>query len=257
MTEQTFNLKGGVLIIGSLLWQDYVKQNNNTIRRDWRNSRLDIASSIGVKAPIRYGRLSSRDNIYTMVFSNSCRNKNLGSAFAVPFCNNSITSLSQLMTEASALATAEGMSRTFISSNGQGQPWCVLGILFNKKKIAQTDRAELSNWWQRELSKDTDYSRFHIDNFKLGSEKPCILPDGLLNIPWMTPINSKDKKRLDEFDFLLATATLPTGNRYPSVEKLFNAVKADNDRKYFRNNFAKGITTFQDERINKKLANNV
>jgi hypothetical protein len=250
MTEQTFNLKGGVLIIGSLLWQDNVR-GENTIRRDWRDGRLDIDSSIGVKVPIRYGRIS-RDGIYTMTFANSCRGKNIGTAFAVPFQNNPITNLTQLMTEASELATAEGMSRTFISSN-KGQPWCVLGILFNKSKIAHTDKVILSNWWLNELSQDDDFTRFNAENFKLGSERPCIYPNGLLSIPWIAPINNNDKNSLDQFDFLIATATLPNEDKYPSISKLYKAVKSDNDRKYFRNNFSNGITTFQDNKVNKKL----
>jgi len=252
MTEQTFNLKGGVLIIGSLLWQNNVGQNNNTIRLDWRKSRLDIDSSIGVKVPIRYGRLSS-GGIYTMTFANSCRGKNLGTAFVVPFQSNPITNWTQLITEASELSRAEGMSRTFISSNGQRQPWCILGLLFNKNKVAPSDRTTLSGLWQQELSKDKDFTNFDADNFKHGNEKPCILPDGHLNIPWTIPINNKDKKSLEEFDFFLATATLPNENIYPSIKKIAISVNADNDRKYFRNNFANGITTFQDNRINKKI----
>ncbi|MFN8323678.1 MAG: hypothetical protein U0T74_13535 [Chitinophagales bacterium] len=169
MTEQTFNLKGGVLIIGSLLWQDNAKPGNDTIRRDWRNNHLDMVSSIGVKVPMRYGRLSSGD-IYTMTFANSCRGKNLGTAFAVPFRNNPITNLTQLMKEArSWQLLKEWAEYLFLRER---QPWCVLGILFNKKKIARSDRAAFSNWWQQQLSEDTDYIRFHHNNFKHGSEKP-------------------------------------------------------------------------------------
>ena len=33
MTDKKLNLKGGVLIVGSLLWQDYLLKNDNTIRK--------------------------------------------------------------------------------------------------------------------------------------------------------------------------------------------------------------------------------
>lgn len=251
MTDHKLNLHGGVLIIGSLLWQDNLGKSENTKRLDWRNKSLSIEASIAVNVPIRYGRLSS-DGIYTMTFANSCRDKNIGTAFAVPFRNNPITTFKQLTIEANALALAEGMRRTFISSI-KGHPWCVLGILFNKNKISELNRITLSNWWQQELSKDEDFPRFNSDNFKSGKEKSCIHADGLLNIPWITAININDTKRLVEFDFLIATATLPNERQYPSIGKLIKAIKADNERKYFRNNFANGITTFQDKRINNKL----
>ena len=65
-------LKGGVIIIGSLLWQDDLKLNtNDKIRYNWRNTSLNLSEKILVKLPIRYGRYSD-GNIYTMVFSMNC-----------------------------------------------------------------------------------------------------------------------------------------------------------------------------------------
>lgn len=250
--ERALKLKGGVLIIGSLLWQDNAGKNDKSSRRDWRNSRLDIPSAIGVKVPIRYGRLSL-EGVYTMTFANSCRGKHLGTAFAIPFRNNPTTNLTELLFESRALAVAEGMRGKFISSSRRGQPWCILGVLFNKKKIPLADRTIITEWWHGELSKEVDFLRFHPDNFKHGSEKPCILSNGVLNIPWAVPVNENDQKSLDEFDFLLATATLPTDDKYPSIETLVKAVKADTNRKYFLKNFKNNITTFQDARINEKL----
>ena len=57
-------LKGGVILIGSLYWQDDLKKNDN-IRKEWRDTSLDIEKSILAKLPIRYGRYSNND-IYTI-----------------------------------------------------------------------------------------------------------------------------------------------------------------------------------------------
>lgn len=250
MTNQTFNLKGGVLAIGSLYWQKNLNPND-TIRIDWRNNRLSQTSEIKVKTPIRYGRLSN-DGIYTMTFSNLCRGKNVGTGFVIPFSHNPLKSDSQLLKEAQEISTAEGMKGRFIKSINH-QPWCVLGILFNKTKISKGNRNILEIWWQQQVEKDADYLNFQSSNFGHGSEKPCILQNGVLNIPWVIPVNNTDQKELDSYDFVIATATLPTGSKYPSVGKIVSSVKNDSTRKYFLNNSRAGITTFQDKRINKKL----
>jgi len=71
-------LKGGVIIVGSLIWEDHLKaEDRDNIRRNWRRVNL-IDNSSPSKVPIRYGRKSqSRDDTYTMIFSKSCET-NLG-----------------------------------------------------------------------------------------------------------------------------------------------------------------------------------
>ena len=251
MTDKTFEIKGGALIIGSLLWQVYVGRENNNTRQDWRDNRLDISSKIKVKTPIRYGRVSG-GGIYTITFSNSCRGKNIGTGFVVPFRNNPLTNINQLLTEAEQISVAEGMNKTFISSNSEG-PWCVLGILFNKTKILQADKNNIKIWWQERLRSDPDFYNFDCLNFRIGSEKNCILSNGQLNIPWPIVVNSTDNKELDSYDFVIATATLPTKPKYPSVSILSENIMADTERKYFLNNYEYKIRTFQDERVHKKV----
>ncbi len=84
MTEKKDNdisLKGGVLIIGSLLW------DKEKIRVDWKENYLDNKNSKTIAAPIRYGRISSdRHCTFTMIFSSECKETNkLGTARFVPF----------------------------------------------------------------------------------------------------------------------------------------------------------------------------
>lgn len=80
-----WNLKGGVIIIGSLLWQEHLHKPGDKIRLDWRKDYLDLENKIQVKVPIRYGRISTKSGsgIITMVFSNKMKKK-LGFAHVVP-----------------------------------------------------------------------------------------------------------------------------------------------------------------------------
>lgn len=56
-------MRGGILIIGSLLW-------DNGQRDAWRRLRLRVGEKVYVKAPIRYGRRSQgRGNTFTMTFA--------------------------------------------------------------------------------------------------------------------------------------------------------------------------------------------
>src|SRR5688500_6000532 len=127
MNDPFLNIQGGVLIIGSLLWQDNLGTGNNTFRRDWRNNQLDTASRSPVNVPIRYRRLSG-GGVYTMTFANSSRSKP-GTAYFVPFRQNPVSNYDQLLQEARELSNAEGMEKRFIKSTNN-IPWSVLGILF-------------------------------------------------------------------------------------------------------------------------------
>lgn len=245
------NINGGVLIIGSLLWQPNLGNADNTIRKDWRENYLKIRSKIAVNVPIRYGR-ESGGGVYTMTFSNSCRKKQ-GNAFVAAFRNNPVKTFDDLLSEASQLSRAEGMGRKFIEAGGSGI-WGVLGILFNEGRIEKAKKAAILGWWESKLRAEPLYPDFHYKDFRLGTESPCILQNGNLNFPWITAVNAKSsKKRLNELDFVLATATMPTNVKYPSVQKMVSNVQNDTGRRYFKNNNARGIVTHQDERILKKL----
>jgi hypothetical protein len=244
------NVHGGVLIIGSLLWQPNLGNTDNTIRKDWRDNCLKMPSKIAVNAPIRYGRQSG-GGVYTMTFSNTCRKKP-GNAFVAAFRNNPVKTYEDLLREAIELSRAEGMGRKFIEAGSAGI-WGVLGILFNENCIEKAKKAAILAWWETKLRAEPLYPDFHYKDFRLGTESPCILQNGNLNFPWITAVNAKDNKRLNELDFLLATATMPTNIKYPSVQKMVSNVQTETGRKYFKNNNTRGIVTHQDERILKKL----
>jgi hypothetical protein len=124
--QQPFKLKGGVLIIGSLLWQDHLSKLGDDIRKSWRADHLLTESKIMVKVPIRYGRLSDKDNIFTMTFSKSVSNSNCGTGYFIPFSKSIIISEIELINEALALSVAEGMRGRFV---GHPDNWGALGTL--------------------------------------------------------------------------------------------------------------------------------
>lgn len=247
----SFELNGGVLIIGSLLWQDHT-QTDKLGRENWRKRQLDLENKIFVRTPIRYGRLSS-GNVYTMTFSNSCRGKKQGTGFVAPFKLNPISNFESLLVEVKELSRAEGMNSTFISTDRNGQIWCVLGILFNMKRIQTKDKKMTLDWWKEKIRASDNYNEFNSNKFKQGKEKPSVTQFGELNIPWPAAIDKECEERLDELSFLLATTTAPTGDRYPNSKTLEKSIAEDLKRKYFVNNRNNKITTFQDHKFENKL----
>ncbi len=239
-----WNIKGGVIIIGSLLWQDYLYKDDDTVRLDWRNSHLDIENKIPVKVPIRYGR-KSNGGIITMVFSNQmARRKGIG--YVVPF-KNAINSLNELLCECIALSKAEGMQGDFVTN------WGVLAYLLNdsiieaetKKEIVKLFRQQ-KNEYQKKVKEE---KKFKISQYKVNAERSCVTKSLKLDINWVTPVTDSDKSKLDELHFLLATPTKPTDET--SCEAIAETVKADTKRKYFDNNRANGIITYDDSEIDK------
>src|SRR5689334_18915263 len=101
-------LRGGVIIVGSLSWEDHLRSNKQDfVRKKWTSQNLLDKPNI-TPAPIRYGRKSStRKNNYTMIYSKSCETTP-GQGLIFEF-NNVINSFDDLETQAIALAIAEGI----------------------------------------------------------------------------------------------------------------------------------------------------
>lgn len=237
MQTKSIDLKGGVLIIGSLLWQDHLNKVGDDIRKNWRINSLSIANKIQIKTPIRYGRFSEKSKIYTMVFSNACKRKS-GTAFIVPF-SSQIQSQEQLSDEAKKLSEAEGMGKKFVAGE---DVWSVLGILINPKHNGKKLKRDLVTLWNNSLNKTFDEKLFRI-----GTEKPCIKSNGVLNIPWPSIVDPRKSDELNSYDFIIATATRPT--KYPLIKELISCVKKDTGRYYFIENYKSGIITFQDLQV--------
>ena len=132
MYNQNINMKGGVIIIGSLLWQDNLNGNDN-LRKKWRDTYLDIQQKVLVKLPIRYGRYSLKSNTYTMVFSNNCaKNKTLGTGYIVPLKRKPIQNIETIIDEAEKMSEAEGMNKNFIAGNSE--KWGVMAIIRSEER---------------------------------------------------------------------------------------------------------------------------
>lgn len=244
-------LNGGVIIIGSLLWQhDLCSSKSDNVRRSWRDAALNLDEKILVKLPIRYGR-HSKGSIYTMVFSTRCeKTQKMGTGYVIPFKINPIEHLDELICEARRMSNAEGMKCKFI---GEGnQIWGTMGILINKQRVDSKTIGQILPRWENELRGDGGGK--HTSEYRVGKEKLSINKKGELQINWPTPVKRSDEKRIQETDFLLVASTKPKhkqkGNvKYPTPTELAESVRNDLKRCYFINNFQNSITTFQDNAV--------
>jgi hypothetical protein len=223
-------LQAGVLIIGSLLWDEKKE------RPRWRTQRLNEAAAKPVAVPIRYGRFSGNRQAYTMVFSKLCyRHTQLGQAVIVPFLTP-IESFDELQQEVEFLATAEGLEGNW--------EWGAVGLLIRRSSRLPANL--LKQWTDYFTQRSAHYEAFAGHT---RSERPTISQDGFLNLRW--PISGKDAGR---YDFLLATPTkarIETQHnlkRYPNPKEIATLVPTDKTN-YFINNVLRGIRTSQDSSI--------
>jgi len=210
-------MNGGVLIIGSLLW------DQSDQRVQWRQT-LDLASKSKIPVPIRYGRISSsRKNTYTMVYSNSVPEH--GKAYIVPFAD-SITCFEDLKDQAIALSYAEGISSERYP-NRLAATWGAIGIKFH---VDHSDNS-IAGEWRDELR---NMASFDPTKYAVGEESPAITEDGILNFDFQLP---------DGIDYVLGTPVVPNIESYPSPEQIVQAI-ADSCppyEEYIRENIRHGI----------------
>ena len=238
--------------MGSLLWDNNLR-NNDGLRHDWREKRLDLRHKILVKVPIRYGRFST-SGIYTMVFSTDCEKYNkLGTGFVVPFNANPIDSIARLICEGLTMAKAEGMNNRFVGKDKQGYIWASSTILFNKKKRINPEiyNSVLANW-TKEL--EAEGGGHDASQYRVGRERSSVTKKGELQIHWPSSVDPEDAAKLNGFDFLIATSTKPKHKKpekvkYPSLAELTQSILNDSARHYFFNNYRHAISTFQDNKV--------
>jgi hypothetical protein len=228
-------LNVGVLIIGSLLWDEE--------RQAWRKARLDMTSAQTVTAPIRYGRCSSsRGRTYTMVLSRLCQ---IGQAKVVS-CFNTVSSTTDLIAEAEHLWKAEQPT----AKAGQiAAEWGCVALLCNPERKVPED---ILKAWAERVGREPDYGNVS----QTQGEGILVSKDGMLRIDWPRLVDSGAPVRLD---LLLVTANDPrinaTSPSYPPVDRIVNAWNADTENRveYFWRNLDNGICTFQDDEITARL----
>jgi hypothetical protein len=227
-------LSVGVLIIGSLLWDEK--------RQAWRTARLDMTTVQTVTAPIRYGRLSSsRGNTYTMVFSRLCET---GHAKAIG-CSRGVSRAAELIAEAEALWRAE---QSDAAPGRIAAGWGCVALLCNPER--KVPKSLLEAWADR-VAREPNYGQ----ESQTQAEGRLIGDDGLLQIDWPRLVEGGAPV---ELDLLLVTANDPRINasflKYPDVGMITNAWNAaNNNAEYFWRNAENGIRTFQDDEIRSLL----
>lgn len=231
-------LKGGVIIIGSLLW------DISTIRKRWREDDLCYENRFKVYLPIRYGRRSrTRENTYTLVFSNKCYSKRygLGTGWILPV-RAEINSFGDLKAEAQKMGESEGIGE------GLSKSWGSVALLLNPNK--KIDNSIIMQWAKRMVY---GLSNHHLFTKKLKSEKASIDSNGFLKIRW--PEEVIPKNIIKKLDLLIATAVVPTliKGRYPTAYQIADAMQNAKYYDYFQRNRKYDITTFQDQRISTRI----
>lgn len=229
------DFSGGVIIIGSLLWDMGQRK-----RHEWRKRSLeDIETKIPVPLRIRYGRESCKNRhcTYTMIFSNHATTE-FGQGYVVGF-SKGIKNALVLEEQAFALAKAEGIctdQQRLLSTS-----WGAVGLLVNPE-IDSKDGAgsdSLKSTWKKLFRKYSDL--YDYLQYSIGDEAPVIDRDGFLCIDWTPEMN--------DFDFLIATPVVPNPKRLLTAKEIADRMIEKKYTDYFDKNRTNAITTFQDDDI--------
>lgn len=227
--EPTF--KAGVLIIGSLFW------DNTNGRRPWREHYFGENFNqhiITVEVPVRYGRYSGLRDCPTMVMSSKCQEEDkLGQGIFLPFQNQE-QSIDEIICSARALSVAEGKSSSkFIK--GAEQKWCVITYMSNPALTTTGRLSTFSEKWKTQYDPKVATIK---EQFTCDCETVTIFDDhGRLNINW--------PEKLNDFDVILATQTRPTDCYSPTSLASAFFKKPE----YFLKNRLNHIHTPDDEHI--------
>jgi len=243
-------LKGAVIMIGSLYWEDDTNcinlSDQKTLalsRKNWRNEKLVMEQSEIIKLPIRYGRISStRYCTYTMAFSNSV--SNLGQGYCVPYKNEiDITeNFNQLFCQALELATVEGICKP--EENKLYKKWGCVGLKLNQKLQKENPKVaeKLTEYWSSYFI-HLDQELYRINE----TEEPAVTSNGLLNFE-ISPV-------LNDIDYFLATPVSQNIKEYPDGKIIAESMLKTREEyfEYFVKNYINNIRTKDDINIIKFL----
>lgn len=242
------NLKGGVIIIGSLIWEDHLdfeKKGANFIRKDWRTQNL-LPERILTPVPIRYGKESTtRKKTYTMIFTKSCES-NLGQGIILGF-KETVNSFEDMERQAIALAIAEGIYNT--DNPRLICTWGSVGLLINPT-LQKTDLGKfefISKKW-KDIYLSYGKSFVSADYECDGESESPINQNGMLTLNWQVEMN--------DFDILLATPVKPSPKTLLTPQNIAEKINQKKYDTYFKSNLANNIKTYQDKSISALLPNN-
>jgi len=256
MEGQKNKILGGVIVIGSLLWEDDKncvdgQRAKGLIREAWRKNNLDLKQSQIVSLPVRYGRFSgkaNRKNTYTMVLSREywLKKKKAGKGVIVPF-KNFIDSKSDLESQAIKLAMAE----VFYKEDESPRLICDWGVVAIWINPESPYKKIVSGYWKKIIS-DTNLGYPNTPNKFEWIDGTLLKNNYALSI----------KKIETKIDFLLCTYVIPKYNNrntsmvYPTSKEIADAMLASGYQTYFRQNRSKGIVTSDDDEIVSYLSRN-
>ncbi len=225
-------MRAGVLIIGSLLWDNQPgaagskgARRRAEVRKRWQQTHLLFDDAVHGRAPIHYGRLSAkRNNTYTMTF---VPGRPSGKAVVVP-CANPVHDGKALIAEAEALWQAEdlGADSGSISARWGG---CV-GVLFRDESAS----SNLLEAWSEHFRAKKVISISPVDS------------NGKLNIRWPTTVQGKQV----DVDVILATTNK---GEQSSAKLVADAWLCNGCEDYFFQNVRCGIRTPDDGTIWKRI----
>lgn len=220
-------LSGGVIIIGSLLWD--TKNGRDTWRKD--NFSNDLIHKVSL--PIRYGRLSYfRSNTYTMVFSNDCSDK-LGFGCILKY-KKQINEFNELCDQAIKLAKVEGIYKDQ-SNKKIFSSWGAVALLLSP--TLDTNKKEyISKKWGEIYQNNINHSCYRVNE-----EIPSIDKNGFLNLK--VPVS------FESLDYLFTTPVTINVFSYPEAKDIAQAMLDNDYTVYFCRNRENGISTFQDNDI--------
>lgn len=240
-------MKGGVIVIGSLLWD-----NKPFSREEWKK-KLDLNKKVKIPLPIRYGRASSvnRKNTYSMVFSKEFELLNkLGTGFYIPF-RNEISTKEEFVSEVIELAKAEGFKGNRIAAK-----WGATCLKINPNTIKSNLDFLTDNWNElvnkNKSNRNENQTIPDLNDFGEREEIKSITENWILNI------DNDIFSTLIDTDFILATSnSLKYRNtseiKYPSANEIAKAMFEGNHYEYFLRNRLAKITTYDDKIIGKIL----
>lgn len=217
-----YKAEGGVIIIGSLLWDE------SKDRQIWRKLYLNEKNEF-LEWPIRYGRISKgRNCTFTMVIDKDCDVENMRGVGVLKKLKkgNINENVSRLI---SSEINKEWKSKNYFWS------WGCVGYLVNPNSKIKED---LYKYFAE------SYVKFDSDPYNCLSKNDIISYNGNINIDWPETVN---------LDYIICTLTMPNVIQWPSSKLIALKMVVNDYSEYFIKNIQNGLATFQDNEVKKNL----
>ena len=243
------SIKGGVILIGSLFWENEknaIQRPESMLlarkRRIWRKKNLLIRKRVKHRLPIQYGRSSSsRDDTYTMVFSNSTM-KCQGQGIVIPYRHIfNFQNFSEFKKQALMLADVEGITQNE-TNELLVRSWGCIGIYVNQHSKYHS---KVKKFWETLKLLDNGYVKRKSSGYSFRNENSLLNEDFTLNKEVVIDTN---------LDFLFFTYIKPkhlTNNlhQYPTPQEIAAIINQSGYKTYFTENVKSQILTYNDKAI--------